>query len=91
MLEISYTLNLGQLLKIVLKLKRYLWHKLKLNKFHNPSRPNTKKQVNFLIPEVGTSIIIINNYMVVIQVQIGKNIIKYVLLDGGSRVNIITK
>jgi hypothetical protein len=29
--------------------------------------------------------------MAVIQVQIGKNIIKDVLLDGGSGVNIITK
>jgi hypothetical protein len=32
MLETSYTLNLGQLLKIAPKLKRYLWHKLKPNK-----------------------------------------------------------
>ncbi len=29
--------------------------------------------------------------MVVIQIQIGKNTIKDVLLDGGSRINIITK
>jgi len=29
--------------------------------------------------------------MAIIQVQIGKNIIKYVLLNGGSGVNIITK
>jgi hypothetical protein len=32
-----------------------------------------------------------NNYMVLIQVQIGKNTIKDVLLDGGFGVNIITK
>jgi hypothetical protein len=30
MLKINYTLNLGQLLKITLELKRYLWQKLKL-------------------------------------------------------------
>ncbi len=32
MLETNYTLNLGQLLKIALELKRYLWQKLKLEK-----------------------------------------------------------
>jgi hypothetical protein len=32
MLEISYTLNFGQLIKITLKLKGYLWQKLKLGK-----------------------------------------------------------
>jgi hypothetical protein len=32
MLETSYILNLGQLLKIALKLKKYLWQKLKLEK-----------------------------------------------------------
>ncbi len=33
MLKTKHTLNLGQLLKIALKLKRYLWHKLKVEKF----------------------------------------------------------
>ncbi len=32
MLEINYTLNLGQLLKIALELKKYLWQKLNLEK-----------------------------------------------------------
>jgi hypothetical protein len=31
MLETSYTLNLGQLLKMVPKLKRYIWYKMKLD------------------------------------------------------------
>jgi hypothetical protein len=35
MLETSYILNLGQLLKMVLELKRYLWRRMKLNKPHN--------------------------------------------------------
>jgi hypothetical protein len=35
--------------------------------------------------------IIINSHMAVIQVQIGKKTIEDALLDGGSRVNIITK
>jgi hypothetical protein len=33
MLETTCILNLGQLLKIALELKRYLWQKLKLDKF----------------------------------------------------------
>jgi hypothetical protein len=32
MLKTSYSLNLGQLLKIALELKRYLWKKLKRKK-----------------------------------------------------------
>jgi hypothetical protein len=45
MLETSYTLNLGQLLKITLKLKKYLWQKLKLEKIHNVNKTTTDKQV----------------------------------------------
>jgi hypothetical protein len=54
-------------------------------------RATTNKQVSSLIPEVGIIVVTINNHMTVIQVQIGKNTIEDVLLDGGSRVNIITK
>jgi hypothetical protein len=78
MLKTSYTLNLGQLLKIDLELKRYLWQKLKPNKTQNVS-----KQVASLIPEVGTTIVAIDNHMTIIHVQIGKNTIEHVLLDGG--------
>ncbi len=49
MLETSYTLNLGQLLKIAPKLKRYLWHKLKPNKIQNLSKATIKKQVSSLV------------------------------------------
>ncbi len=41
--------------------------------------------------KVGITIVAINNHMGVIQVKIGKNTIEDVLLDGGSRVYIITK
>jgi hypothetical protein len=44
----------------------------------------------FQIPEVGTIVVTIDNHMAVIQVQIGKNTIEDVLLDGGFGVNIIT-
>jgi hypothetical protein len=33
----------------------------------------------------------VNNQMVIIQVQVGKNIVEDVLLDGRASVNIITK
>jgi hypothetical protein len=68
MLETSYTLNLGQLFKIALELKRYLWQKLKPEKIQNVSITTTDKQVCFSILEVGTTIVVINNYMIVIQV-----------------------
>ncbi len=91
MLETSYTLNLGQLLKIALELKRYLWKKLKPKTTQNVNRATTYKQVGLLVLEVGTSTIAIDNHMAIIQVQIGKNTIEDVLLDGGSIINIITK
>ncbi len=62
---------------------------IETKKIQNVSKTITKKQVGFSIPKVGIVVVVINNHMVVIQIQIGKNIIKNVLLDGGSRVNII--
>jgi len=50
MLETNYTLNLGQLFKITLKLKKYLWQNLKLEKTQNLSKVTTNKQVGFSIP-----------------------------------------
>jgi hypothetical protein len=68
MLETNYTLNLGQLLKIAPKLKRYIWQKLKPKKIQNLSRTTINKQVSLSILEVGIVIVTINNHMVVIQV-----------------------
>jgi hypothetical protein len=62
---------------------------LKLEKTQNVSKVTIKKQVDSIIPEVGTIVVAIDNHMAIIQVQIGKNTIKDVLLDGGFRVNII--
>jgi hypothetical protein len=45
----------------------------------------------FLVPEVGTTTIAIYNHMAIIQVQVGKNTIEDVLLDGNSGINVITK
>jgi len=91
MLETNYTLNLGQLLKITFELNKYLWQKLKLEKTQNVSKATTNKHVSSSIPKVGTTNVVINNHMAIIKVQIGKNIIEDVLLDGGSEINIITK
>ncbi len=72
-----------------MNLKIYLWKKLKPKKTQSVSKVTTNKQVGFLIPKVGTTIVAINNHMAVIQVQIGKNTIEDALLDGGIGINII--
>ncbi len=89
MQKTSYTLNLGQLLKITHELKRCFWQKLKPKKIQNVSKTYKKKQVGSLVPEVRKIAIAIDNHMVVIQIQIGMNTIKDVLLDGGSGANTI--
>jgi hypothetical protein len=91
MLKTSDILNLGQLLIIIHELKRYLWKKLKPKKTQNVSRVTIDKQVGSLAPKVGTIVVTIDNHTAFIQVQIWKNTIEDVLLDGSSRVNIITK
>ncbi len=63
---------------------------MKLEKIQNVSKTTIDKQVGSLVLEVRTTAIIIDNHMAIIQVQIGKNTIENVLLNGGSRVNIIT-
>jgi hypothetical protein len=89
-IKTSYIFNLGQLLKIVPELKIYLWQKLKPKKIQNVSKTTTYKQVGSSILEVGTTVVAIDNHMIVIQIHIVKNTIEDVLLDGGSGVNIIT-
>jgi hypothetical protein len=68
MLKTSYILSLGQLLKTTPKPKRYLWQKLKLKKTQNVSRITTKKQLGSLVPEIGTTIVAIDNHMTIIQI-----------------------
>jgi hypothetical protein len=45
-----------------------MWQKLKLEKNQNVSKATTKKQAGFSILEVGTTIVAIDNHMVIIQV-----------------------
>jgi hypothetical protein len=69
----------------------YLWQKLKPDKTQNLSKTTMNKQVNYSIPKVGTTVVVIDNHMAIIQVKIGKNTIEHVLLDGGFGINIVTK
>ncbi len=74
-LEIKCVINLGQFLKIVLNIK---WYIFKLVKFIQPIQP---KLVN--------AIMAIDHQTVVTQIQVGKNFIDDVLIDGRYGVNII--
>ncbi len=58
----------------------------KTKKTQNLNKITLKKQVGSLVLEVRTFAI----DMAIIQIQIGKNIIEDVLLDGAYRINIIT-
>jgi hypothetical protein len=71
MLETSYTLNTGQLLKI------------KVNKLHINTKPVNEKTIALVVLDISTTIVVINNHIIVIHVQIGKRTIDDVLLDGG--------
>ncbi len=79
------------MLKIALELKMYLWKKLKPKKTQNLNKTTMNKQVNYSILEVGTTVVVMDNHMVVIQVKIRKNTIEHVLLGGGFGINIVTK
>jgi hypothetical protein len=49
------------------------------------------KTIPFVAPKVTTMIVAIDNHMAIIHVQIGKNIVDDVLLNGGFGVNTIVK
>jgi hypothetical protein len=70
-------------------LKRYLWKK-KLDKPQNVAKV-IKKTIPSTISKVVTIVIAFDNHMVVIQIHVGKKFVKVVLLDGGSKVHIITR
>jgi hypothetical protein len=68
-------INLGQLLKILPNIKQNIF---------KPIKP-----IQLVQPEPTCVIVVINHQMVVIQVQVGKNFIDDVLIDGGFGVNVI--
>jgi hypothetical protein len=67
--------------------------KLKLEKPNTVTKEILEPSVAIVVEthfELNTTTIEVNNQMVVIQVQVGKNIVEDVLIDGGASVNIIT-
>jgi hypothetical protein len=58
---------------------------MKTNKPHINTRALNEKTTTFVVLNISTTIVAIDNHMVVIQVQIGRNTIDDVLLDEGSR------
>jgi len=68
--------------------------KLKLEKPNITTKQILEPSVAIMVKthsELGTIVIELDNQMVVIQVQVGKNIVEDVLIGGGVSVNIITK
>ncbi len=82
------------MLKITLNLKKYMWQKLKPEKPNITIKVISEHNVAIVIKtrfKVDVTTIKVDNQMVVTQVQVKKNTIEDVLLDGGASVNIITK
>ncbi len=57
---------------------------MKTNKPHINTKALNEKTTTFVVPNISTTIVAIGNHMVVFQVQIDRNTIDDVLLDGGS-------
>jgi hypothetical protein len=76
-METKYVINLGQLLKIVPYIKWYILKPI--------------KSIKLVKLEPSCATMAIDHQMDVIQVQVGKNFIGDVSIDGGFRVNIIIK
>jgi hypothetical protein len=94
MMETTYTLRLSQLLNIAPNLKKYMWQKLKPEKPYITTKVISQPSVATVIEtrfEVDITSLNVDNRMTVIQVQVGKNTIEDVLLNGRVSVNIITK
>jgi len=68
MLETNYTLNLGQLIKITIDLKKYLWQKMKTNKPDMNTKAVNEKAITFVVLDISTTIVAIYNHMAIIQV-----------------------
>lgn len=65
---------------------------MKIDKLHMNNRVVKEKAITTsVVPNNHITTMAINNHMAVIQVQIDRNTIDDVLLDGGLGVNIVTK
>jgi hypothetical protein len=81
-LETKYVINLGQLLRIVPNIKWYIFKLIKFFQLVQPEPVHLK---------LACATMAIDHQMATIQIQVGKNFMDDVLIDGASRVNIITK
>ncbi len=63
---------------------------MKINKPQMNINVVNEKVTTSVVPNINTTIVAINNHMVVIQVQSDKNTIDDVFLDGGFGINVIT-
>ncbi len=71
-----------------------MWQKLKLKKPNIATKVMLEHNVAIVVKthsKINTTSIEVDNQMVVIQIQVGRNIVENVLLDGGPSINIITK
>ncbi len=94
MMETTSTPKLNQLMKMAQNFKKYIWQKLKPKKPNITSEMISEPSVATMVEthfKTNTVVIEVNNQMVVIQVQVGKNIVENVLIDGRVNVNIIIK
>jgi hypothetical protein len=89
MLEINYILNLGHLLNMALELNTNLWKIMKPNKPQSIAKLVIEKTIPYVVLEVATTFVVVDNHMTIIHLQIRKNVIEDVLLDGGYGINII--
>jgi hypothetical protein len=62
---------------------------MKIDKPHMNTTAINEEATTSIVLDINTTVVAINNHMVVIQVQIGRNTIDGVLLDEGFWVNII--
>ncbi len=81
-LETEYVINLGQLLRITLDTKRYIFKPVKYVQLVQPK---------LVQPKLTSVTMVIDCQMVVIQIQVGKNFIDDVLIDRSVGINIITE
>jgi 6-pyruvoyl-tetrahydropterin synthase len=91
-MKTTYTPKLGQLLKMAPNFKKYIWQKLKTEKPNITNKMISKHSVATMVEthfEVDIATIEVDNQIVVIQVQVQKNIVEDVLINGGVNVNII--
>ncbi len=71
-----------------------MWQKLKPKKYNMTIKQMSKLSITTMVEiryELDIIVLEVNNQMAIIQVQVGKNIVEDVLIDGGASVKIITE